>query len=153
MVKRRAEKSRKIQNCQKVMKPCVRVHSQRQLGLVCPLCKWSLWQSRLPFKLSRRLIWFPLSTSKVAIFTDSLGSLKVIKKAAFQLQPPLPVVEDILTQLQSLQTLQLASNISVTLQKVVAHTGLPGNEQVDALAKAAATKAASISAATEATVE
>ncbi len=79
----------------------------------------------------------PLPTHNVVIFTDSLSSLQAIHKAAFHLEPPSAVVEDILTQVQFLQTVPPCGSLALCLQKVSAHTGLPGNEQADALAKAA----------------
>ncbi len=80
----------------------------------------------------------PLPTPQVIILTDSLGSLQQINKAAFLLDPPSPVVEDILVQIQVLQSVQTTGPLKLVLQKVGAHTGMPGNDEADALAKAAA---------------
>ncbi len=78
----------------------------------------------------------PLPTHNIVVFMDSLGALQLIYKASFRLEPPSSIVEDIIQQIICLHSSHQGSEVTVILQKVTAHSGVPGNEQADALAKA-----------------
>ena len=70
----------------------------------------------------------PTLITNIVIFTDSLSTLQKLESGT-------DVSKDLTHLIWSLHNLMRRYHIRVVLQWIPAHTGIPGNERADALAK------------------